>query len=223
MSCSNDVGFDPPSAKEVMVTAVEPVLVSDTICSSDVVPIIVVGKAIDAGLKVTVGVEGAVAVPCKLTSWGEPVALSAIESEPVREPAAAGLNSTETVQDAAAASEVPQVVADLTKEVALAPVMVSDVRVTAAVPVFLIVITCAAVVLPTVVEAKVRAAGDSDKVYVLAAAPVPERLALWVPALSTIFRVAVSVPVAVGLNDTVTVQEAPTASEEVVEQVEEPE
>ena len=42
------------------------------------------------------------------------MALSAIDSDAVRDPAAVGLNSTEMVQLAPAASEVVQVVADCT-------------------------------------------------------------------------------------------------------------
>jgi len=76
-----------------------------------------------------------------VTACGDPVALSAIESDAFNAPAAAGLNSTETVQEAAAASVVPQVVADLMNEVALVPVMVSDVRFNVAVPEFLMVTT----------------------------------------------------------------------------------
>ena len=103
-------------------------------------------------------------VPFSLTVCGEPVALSATERLAVRAPVAAGLNSTETVQVAAAASVVPQVVADLIKDVALVPVIVSEVRFTVPVPVFLIVTTCAAVVEPTVVEAKVSVVGESETV-----------------------------------------------------------
>ena len=78
-------------------------------------------------------------MPVRVTVCGEPVALSAIERDADIAPSAVGLNSTETVQVAATAREVPQVVADLRKEVALAPVMVSDVKVKAEVPVFLMV------------------------------------------------------------------------------------
>ena len=93
-----------------------------------------------------------------------PVALSATERLAVKAPAAVGLNSTETVQLAAAARVVPQVVADFRNEVALVPVMVSEVSVTVTVPVFFTVTVCAAEVEPTVVEAKVRAAGESEMV-----------------------------------------------------------
>jgi hypothetical protein len=124
-----------------MVTAAEPVFVSVTGSTSLVVPVTVTGKASDAGLSVTVCVAAAVAVPFNATVCGEPVALSATESDAVSEPATAGLNSTETVQLALAAREVVHVVADLMKEVALVPVSVSEVNVTATVLVFLMVTT----------------------------------------------------------------------------------
>ena len=85
------------------------------------------------------------------------MALSAMDKLAVSAPAAVGLNSTDTVQVAAAANVVAQVVADFRNDVALVPVMVSEDSVTVPVPVFLMVTTCAAVVEPTVVEAKVSA------------------------------------------------------------------
>ena len=66
------------------------------------------------GVSVTAGAAAA-PVPVRVTVCGEPVALSAIDSEAVKAPAAAGLNSTETVQVAAAASEVVQVFAEMRK------------------------------------------------------------------------------------------------------------
>jgi hypothetical protein len=154
-----------------------------------------------------------VPVPARDTSCGEPEALSAIESEAVREPADAGLNSMETVQLALAASEAPQVVADLRNELALVPVMVSEVSVTAAAPVFLMVTACAAVVDPTSVEAKARLVGET--VTVCGEVPVPEsEMVCGEPeALSVIERLAVSALAAAGLNSTETVQLALTASE----------
>ncbi len=83
----------------------------------------------------------AVPVPESATVCGEPVALSAIDKEAVREPAAVGLNSTEIVQLAEAAREVVQVVADSTKELAAVPVKPIVPRVTADVLVFVTVTT----------------------------------------------------------------------------------
>ena len=75
-------------------------------------------------------------MPVSVTVCGEPVALSAMERLAVSVPTAAGLNSTETVQLAPEANVEPQVVADFKNEVALVPVIVSEVSVTVAVPVF---------------------------------------------------------------------------------------
>ena len=47
-------------------------------------------------------------VAARVTACGDPVALSLIESDAFNAPVAAGLNSTETVQEAAAAGVVPQ-------------------------------------------------------------------------------------------------------------------
>ena len=94
-------------------------------------------KAIEVGKRVTASVD--VPVPVKVTVCGEPVALSATDREAVNAPAAAGLNSTDTVQVAVAASDVVQVFAEMMKELLLVPVIVSEVSVTAPVPVLVIV------------------------------------------------------------------------------------
>ena len=104
------------------------------------------------------GAGATVPVPFRTTDCGKPDALSAIDSEAVNVPEAAGFNSTETVQLAPIANEVPQVVVTQ-KEVAFVPVMVSDVSANAAVPEFFTVTICAAVVDPSLVAAKVRLAG----------------------------------------------------------------
>ena len=163
----------PASVRELIVTAAEPVFLSVTVCASLVCPITVTGKAIEVGLRDTAGAVALVPVPLSFTLCGDPDALSAIDNAAVSAPAAAGLNSTEIVQLALAASELPHVVADFTNELALVPVIVSDVSVSAAVPEFFNVTTCAAVVAPTVVEAKVRLVGDSVTAGAVALVPVP--------------------------------------------------
>lgn len=136
--------------------------------------------------------------------------MSVTANEAVSVPAAVGLNSTETVQLAPAASEAPQVVADFTNDVAFVPVMVSDVSDNVAVPEFLIVTACAAVVAPTAVEAKVSDVGDRVTAAVLVAVPLTATVC--VPAPSITFSFAVKEPATAGLNDIVTVQLAPAAS-----------
>ena len=205
----------PVIVMEVRVTVLEPVLESVTTCASLVLPVTVLGKLNEPGDKVTVGVEVIVPVPVRETLCGDPDALSATASEARSVPVAVGLNSSETVQVALTASDVPQVSADLMNEVALVPVRVSEVRVRAAVPVFLMVTVWAAVVLPTVVEAKVSEVGDRVTAGAAAAVPVPVRETLWgePEALSAMASEAARVPVPVGLNSMETVQLALTANE----------
>ena len=213
----NEVALVPPRAMELMVTLTVLVFLSVTACASLVVPTAVLGKAMEVGVSVRVGVVAATPVPVSATVCGVPVALSATDRLAFNVPVAAGLNSTETVQLAPAARVEPQVVADFRKELALVPVIVSEVRVTEPVPVFFTVTVCAAVVDSSVVEAKVRLVGESETVKVGAAVPVPVRVMVCgVPvALSAIDRLALSVPVAAGLNSTETVQLAPAARVEL--------
>ena len=91
---------------------------------------------------------GATPVPVTVTLCGEPAALSAMATEADRLPAAEGLKVTETVQLAATASEVPQVLVWL-KSAALVPVIVTLVIDSAAVPEFETVIVWAVLVVPT--------------------------------------------------------------------------
>ena len=154
-----EVAFVPVSVSEVSVSAAVPEFLMVTTCAAVVMPTVVEAKVRLVGVRVTAGAAAA-PVPVRLTVCGEPVALSAIDSEAVNAPVAAGLNSTEIVQLAAAAKEVVQVFAEMRKDVAFVPsAAVSDVSVSAAVPEFFIVTTCAAVVMPTVVDAKVRLVG----------------------------------------------------------------
>jgi hypothetical protein len=101
-----------------------------------VAPRIVVGKAIVAGVSKTAGALGFVPVPLSIAVCGEPLALSATERKALKGPAETGLNSTKTVQDEPAINVAPQFVADLMNELALAPVIVSEVSVKVAVPEF---------------------------------------------------------------------------------------
>ena len=194
---TNEVGLVPPSAIEVIVSVAVPAFLSVIASALLVAPTTVAGKAMVAGVSETAGAAGAVPVPVSFTDCGVPVALSAKESAAVSAPAAAGLNSTETVHEAPAASVVPQVVADLRNDVALVPVIVSEVRLSVAVPEFFTVTTCAAVVEPTVVDANVRLVALS---VTAGAVPVPVSFTDWgVPvALSATESAAVSAPAAAG-------------------------
>lgn len=216
-SSRKEVALAPPRAMALMVAVTVPVFLTVTICASLVEPTMVLANAMEVGVRVTVGVAEVAPVPVRATVCGVPVALSAIDRLAFNAPVAAGLNATETVQMAPAASDVPQVVADLRNEVGFVPVMVSEDRVTVPVPVFLMVTSWAAVVVPTLVEAKVSEVGESETVKVGPAAPVPVRATVCGDpvALSAMERLAVSVPATAGLNSTETVQVALTASEAV--------
>lgn len=88
------------------------------------------------------------------------------------------------------------------------PVMVSG-----AVPVLRSVTVCEALLRPIFTLLKVRLEGETPAT---GAMPVPVKLTLWVLPdlplwLSVIFKAPVRVPVAVGLNATLMVQEPPAA------------
>lgn len=169
----------------------------------------VFGKAIDVGVKLNVGVVAAVPVPERATDAGELVPLLATTSVPVDAVAAVGLNSTETVQLAAAARLVPQVEADLRNGAET----VSEVSVTAPVPVFLTVTTRAEVVVPTLTVPKASEVGARDRVSVEAAFPVPVKAteAGVLVALLATTSVPVEETAEVGLNSTETVHDDATA------------
>jgi len=151
------------------------------------------------------GVAAAVVVPVSATSRGDPVALLAMESEALNVPAAAGLSSTEIVQLAPAASELPQVVVGEMNDAMLVPVKLLVPSVTVDVPVFFTVTTCGAVATPKALEGKLRLAGDTVTVATPVQLPLKATTEV-VPVtllLLAIVSPPVTVPVAVGLNCTV--------------------
>ena len=96
-----------------------------------------------------------------------------IEIEPVRVPAASGVNVTEIVQLAGEGPKVvPQVLVCAKSPVAGEIVIGVD-----PVPVFFTVTTLAALVVPTACEAKVSLVGEGVTITV-AALPVPVRLTI---------------------------------------------
>jgi hypothetical protein len=126
-------------------------------------------------------------------------------------PVDVGWNTTLIVQAFPTATEVPQVFV-CENWVGLPPVSVMLVIGTAIDPVFVTVIGCSALAIPTPSFPKGTVPGVT--VYV-GTIPVPVRLTFCFatpPPLFT-FRVAVLAPVDVGLNTTLIVQVAPTASD----------
>jgi len=207
---TNELAPVPVMVSDVSEAEAVPVFLTVTTWAAVVAPTAVEAKARLVGDTEIAAAPAATPVPERETVCVP--TLSATASVAVSAPEDAGLNSTETVQLAPAASEVPQVVADFTNELELVPLTVSDVSEAEAVPVFLTVTTWAAVVTPTVVEAKLRLVGETEMAAAPAATPLPERETVCVPALSTQEKVAGWLPVAWGSKVKVKAQEAPAAS-----------
>jgi len=83
-------------------------LVTVMVCVGADVPTAVLGKVSEVGDRLTAGV-GVVALPDRPTVCGEPVALSAMLTEAVSVPAAAGVKVTVMVQLTPTATLAPQV------------------------------------------------------------------------------------------------------------------
>jgi hypothetical protein len=133
-------------------------------------------------------------------------ALLVTVTEPVRAPAAVGVNVTLIVQLAPTASVVPQLFV-----CAKSPLAVMELIVAAVVPLFDRVVDCAAVVEPTTVDVKARLAGLAFSAGP-GAVPVPLRATETAPETSVLtVSVPVREPATVGLNFTVTVQDPPAA------------
>jgi hypothetical protein len=133
-------------------------------------------------------------------------ALLVTVTEPVRDPAAVGVNVTLIVQLAPTARLVPQLFV-----CAKSPLAAMELIVAAAVPLLDSVVACDAVVDPTTVLANDRLAGEAESDGP-GAVPVPLRATAVAPDTSVlIVSVPLRAPVAVGLNFTVTVQDPPAA------------
>jgi hypothetical protein len=143
-------------------------------------------------------------VPLSAIVWGLPGALSLKERLPDAVPAAVGVNVTATVQDADAPTglEVEHVVPDAT--VAKGPVTLIAVKVRLAPPLLVSVTVCEGLVVPIGSDGKV---GAADKLTT-GPAPVPLKLTVCglLLALSVKLSEALRLPVADGVNVTLTVQ-----------------
>ena len=168
---AKSLGFAPVIAMLPMVSAALPVFISVAVCSALVEPVFAV-KVNGPGVSETTGAGAFVPVPFSVTVCGEPLALSATESMAVKPVTAAGVNVIEMPQLDPAASEAPQVFIDTAKSLGFAPVMAMLPMVSAALPVFISVAVCAALVVP-VLALKVNGPGVSETAGAGAAVPVP--------------------------------------------------
>jgi hypothetical protein len=144
---------------------------------------------------------------------GELVALSVAWKVVEAAPAAVGLKASVRVQLAPAASEVPQVLVEMTNSLALPPVNLKELTAIGLVPVFLKVTVSLVDVEPTAVLGKVTLVGEKAAVDAVGVEPVKAMLCGELVALSVAVRVAVAEPVAVGLKARVRVQLTPAARE----------
>ena len=156
---------------------------------------------------------GAVPVPLRLTLWGLPVALSARVMAAVRVPLAVGVKVTLIVQLTPAATLEPQLLV-CAKSLALAPETAMLVTLKDVLPEFVRVIVWAVLVVPTDWLPKSRLV-DDRLTTAAALVPVPERVTAWgLPlTLSVMDSEAVRLPLAAGLNVTLTEQLALAPSE----------
>jgi len=164
------VGLVPATAMLVMASAAVPLFLTVTTCAAVSAPSGVEAKAMLVGVSVTPGAEAETAVPVSVADWEPVPALSVTVNVPVSVPKAIGWKLMVTVQEAPAAKGVVGQFLLAGKEPPSVPPSAKPVKVTAAVPVFLMVITSVvgSVVLITVVPGKVTAVGES----VIAGVPV---------------------------------------------------
>lgn len=136
--------------------------------------------------------------------------MSVIVTVPVRVPAVVGVKVTEIVQLAPAATLVPQLCVS-----AKSPEAAIDAMVRAALPELVSFTVCAALVVPSVCEAKVRLVGERVTVGAVTTgvSPVPLKVTVCGEpvALSTTVIAPALIPVAVGVKVTETIQLAPAA------------
>jgi hypothetical protein len=146
---AKSLGFVPVMLMLLIVSAALPVFISVAVCAALVVPVTAENVSVP-GVSETAGAGGADPVPLRVTVCGEPAALSVTESAAERLVAEAGVNVTEIVQLDPAASDAPQVFIDMAKSLGFAPVMAMLPMVSAALPVFISVAVCAALVVPVI-------------------------------------------------------------------------
>jgi len=163
-------GLAPVNPTLVMDRGAFPVLLRVTVWVALGVPTLLV-----KGLVVVIPAMGSLAVPVRLTVCGLPAALSAMLTEAVRLPSAAGVNVTLNVQlPPFAATELPQVlVVSGEKSPLLAPVTEMLVMDRVTLPLFVRVTVCDALAVPTPWLLKLNVVGLR---LAREAVPVPARV-----------------------------------------------
>jgi len=132
-------GFVPVIVIPEMLRTSGPTFLMVTVLALLVAPTVSAAKVTLAGLTLTM-----VPVPLRETLCGLSAAVSAKLNAAVRTPSAWGVNSTFTVQVAAAASVAPQLFDEITKSAAFVPTMAIELICSAVVPGFFTVTDLAA-------------------------------------------------------------------------------
>lgn len=187
-----------------IVRPASPLLVKVTVFAVLVVFTIWAANVSDVGERFTIG---AIPVPLKLAVGWAPVVLLFKISEPAREPRAAGVKITLTVQLLPAANGVPQLfVWEKSPDITKLPIE------RAVLPLLLNVMACAELEVPTSCELKASDAGENDAI-----APSPVLLKVTEAGAGLLLLDSdsdpVRLPTTVGLKTTLMVQLAPAATE----------
>ena len=204
--------FAPEIAALLIVTAVFVPFVIVTVCGELVTPSAVFPNETLDGVTVRVPPADEAPVPDNAAVCGLLLELSETVNVAARVPATVGLNATVTVQLAAAARLVPQVLLAIEKSPGFVPVMAMLLMVIDVVPAFFRVVVCDALVDPMFTVPNASEVGDNATVP-LVLVPVPESVifcGLPLPE-SVKFKVAVRVPVVVGAKMMFAVQLADPA------------
>lgn len=214
---ANALALAPVMDTPVMLRFALPLLLTITVIGALVTFAVVVGNITGvAGVKVTAGAVGAVAIPVSVTLCGLDGALSANCKVACRIPVAVGVNVMPTVHVALATTPAPlHVFAEIAKSPALVPVIVAVVMFKVAFPVFCTVTVAAALVVPCAVFGSITGlVGVMVTAGVAAAKPLPISASVCglAVASSAICSVPDRGPVPLGVNVRPTMQVALTAT-----------
>jgi hypothetical protein len=205
----NSLASEPATVMPLIVSVALPVLVNVIVCAALVVFTTCAAKSNGFGASPTAGAAAAPPVPVKVTVCGLDGASSATEIAAVWVPVALGWKSTAIMQFAPAANDDSHVTFVLANSLAFEPVIVTEVILSAAFPVFVRVTDSAPLVVPSGWLENVRLFTLNDTAGAGAAVPVPVSAIACglLGSLSMIVRVAVSPLAADGLNVTSITQE----------------
>jgi hypothetical protein len=214
LEIAKSAGLEPEKDRLLIVRVEVPVFLSVIAFGAPLFPIATETQFKEVGLTDALPEPVAAPVPLRATVWGLLVAESVKLRVAERAPDAVGLNTTEAVQEPAAARLAPQVLIAMLKSPAFAPDIATLLMVIAELSPFESVADFEALVEPTFVLPNTRLVGLADTLP-LAEVPVPVKVIFWGLPLpeSLKFNVADRAPVVVGAKTIFAVQLEDAASE----------